>query len=72
MNFSYIECGLLFFCDRDWYLVVYMLGYKILMICVLFCLLVVMGLIFSEEIGLVFGYLMIGVLDNNLIMNFIG
>lgn len=70
INFQF-EIGGFFVCDCDMYLLVYMLWYKILVLCLLQCVLILLEGIKSEIIGLVFGYNMFNEFDNDLILNYV-
>lgn len=64
------DFGLMILCNRDLYLVFYDLNYKISISCLLSLLFLLLESILFEEIGLWFGYGVIGKYDNNLICNF--
>ena len=65
-----IDHGPLFFRDRDWHPPAYTPGYKTSMTRAPSRPLVSLGSTLSEETGPAFGRSMIGLLDNNLILNF--
>ena len=67
-----IDHGPLFFRDRDWHPPAYTPGYKTSMTRAPSRPLVSLGSTLSEETGPAFGRSMIGLLDNNLILNFTG